>query len=189
MIATKRPFIPIMLILAVLSVATYLLTVSDDEDPTRTMMSERLRSAPDISLEGVRQTFIEKGRKQWQFKADSARLSRSGQQTRVNDIEAVFFTADGRSFQVTADGGVVSLDSKDAEISGNVIIRYQDYKIYTQSLRYRAEDHIITADNQVRLISDSLHLTGDRLRYDLVAMRGELTGNVNGLISENLARQ
>lgn len=185
----KRSLIPILLVLATLGVTAYMTTGDNGEKERRAATAKIIQSAPDISLKGIRQTFIEKGTKKWALRAASAFLSRSNRQTRVNDIEATFFTAEGKPIRVTADSGLLSLDTNDAEISGNVIVHNQDYKIYTQSLRYQAERHIITTEEQVIIESDSLHLTGDSLRYDLVSMKAELAGNVDGIISEHLTRQ
>jgi LPS export ABC transporter protein LptC len=185
----KRPLIPWLLILTALGLTAYLALSGTGRTERRNSAARLVRSAPDISLEGIRQTFIENGKKKWALKAASARLSRSSRQTEVNDIDATFFTADGKPIRVTADKGLISLDTSDAEISGNVIIHIQDYRISTQSLRYQAERHIINTDEQVRLENASLHLVGDGLRYDLLAKEAELTGNVNGIIDGNLTRQ
>ncbi len=183
----KRFVIPMLLILSALSVSAYILKDNSGKRQ-RNPASELIRSAPDISLEGISQTFVEKGKKKWTLKAASARLSRAAKQTLLDDIDVGFFTANGKSFRVTADKGLLSLDTNDAEVFGNVIIHNPDYEIHTQSLRYKAESHIITTDEPVRIESDSLHLTGDGLRYDLVSMKAELTGNVKGIISGNLGR-
>ena len=185
----KRSLVPILLIAAVLSLAAYLTGKYDGEAEGPGSAGQSLQSAPDISLEGIRQTYVEKGVKKWEMKAASARLLRSDNQAQVNDIVITFYTADNRSFRVTADQGLVSLETRDARISGNVIIYHPDFKIYTESLRYHAERHIIVSESPVRIESPSLHLAGDRLCYDLSSMRAELAGNVNGRINENLTRQ
>lgn len=186
----KRSLVPRLLILAVLSLAAYYITMPDGNRKERQSSATSLiRSAPDISLEGIRHTFIENGQKKWSLKAASARLSRSNRQTQVNDIDLTFFTAGDKTFRVTADKGLLSLDTSDAEILGNVVIHIPDGKIYTQSLRYQADDHIITTDEQVRVEGDTIHLTGNRLRYDFRSMTAELAGNVNGIINGHLTRQ
>lgn len=182
----KRFLIPILLILTVCSLLALLTGNDNHKRPEST--SEAIRSAPDISLQGIRETYIEKGTKRWILKAASAFLSRSSNQTRVKDIDMTFYAADGRFFRVTADRGQLSLDTRDAEVSGNVIIYHPSYKIYTESLRYRAGNHIITSNEQVRIESDWLQLEGDRLRYDLNTMKAELTGKVNGIINEKITR-
>jgi LPS export ABC transporter protein LptC len=185
----KRSFFPKLLILALLGLVAYMTMYDDGRKERQSSAAKRLRSAPDISLEGIRHTFVENGEKKWSLKADSARLSRSSRQTQVTDIDLTFFAAGGKSFRVTADNGLLSLDSSDAEITGNVVVHIPDGKIYTQSLRYQAQDHIITTDKQVKVEGDSLHLTGDRLRYDLRSMTAELAGDVNGIINGHLTRQ
>jgi LPS export ABC transporter protein LptC len=184
----KRSLFLMFLILPVLCLIAYLTLYDGGREKRRDSAAKLIRTAPDISLEGIRQTFIENGDKKWSLKAASARLSRSSRQTQVTDIDLTLFTAGGDAFRVTADKGLLSLDSSDAEIAGNVIIHIPEGKIYTQSLRYRAQDHIITADEQVKVEGDSLHLTGNRLRYDLRSMTAELLGDVNGIINGNLTR-
>lgn len=189
MVYRKRSLVPIFLILAVLSLAVYLAGKYRGETKAPDSSVQTVQSAPDISLEGIRQTYVEKGAKKWALKAASARLSRSSNRTHIDDIDMTFYLPDGRSFRVTADQGVILLENRDAEISGDVIVYHPDFKIYTESLRYRAEHHIITADEPVRIESPSLHLSGNRLRYDLSTMKADLTGNVNGLINEILTRK
>jgi LPS export ABC transporter protein LptC len=185
----RRSVAPKLLILALLGLAAYMTLYDGGRKEQRSSSAKLLRSAPDISLEGIHHTFVESGEKKWSLKADSARLSRSSRQTQVTDIDLTFFTSGGKSFRVTADKGLLSLDSSDAEISGNVVVHIPDGKIYTQSLRYQAQDHIIATDEQVKVESASLHLTGDRLRYDMRSLTAELAGDVNGVINGNLTRQ
>lgn len=189
MVYRKRSFIPIFLILAVLSLAAYLAAKNKSADKAPVPDARSIESAPDISLEGIRHTFVEKGVKKWVLIAASARLSRSSNRTHVNQIDMTFYTPDHRSFRVTADQGLISLESRNAEISGDVVIYRSDFKIYTESLRYLAEDNIIITDKPVRIDGPSLRLAGSRFSYDLSTMKAELSGNVNGIINENLARQ
>ncbi len=182
----KRLLIPVLLTLSALSFFAFL--GGNDHHQQADPEVEAVRTAPDISLEDIKETYIEKGEKKWVLKATSACLSRSSDQTRVSDIDISFFTADGRSFRVTADRGLLSMNTRNAEVSGNVIIHHPVYKMYTESLRYRAENHIIISNEPVRIESDWLRLEGDRLRFDLNTMKAELTGKVDGLINEKLTR-
>lgn len=184
----KHSLIAILLALTALGLAAFMLIKDHDKSRPAGSPTDVPGSAPDISLSGIQQTFVENGLIKWRLKAASARLSRAGNRIQINDIDMTLYTADGRNCHVTADRGLVSLDTRNANIYGNVVIHHPDYKIQTETLRYRAERHIIETDEPVRMESRMVLLTGDRLRYDLDAMRAELNGNVDGIINENLTR-
>ena len=179
-ISWKRSALLWLPVLVLLSAAPYL--VFNDDEHGRPA-ADSLSAAPDISLEGIRQTFIENGVKKWTLRAASACLSRDNHRTRVDDIEALFYTTDGRPVRVVADKGLLTLDAKDAEIFGHVVVHHPGCKISTEALRYQAGDHIIISKGRVRVEGDAFELNGDGLRYDLTTMTAVLTGNVTGIIN------
>ena len=72
------------------------------------------------------------------------------------------------------------------EITGNVVVKNESYRIKTENLTYDHKKRIVFTKVPVRIISDSFNFLADFMFFDLNTNKALLEGNVKGTFSENI---
>ncbi|MBW2107977.1 MAG: LPS export ABC transporter periplasmic protein LptC [Deltaproteobacteria bacterium] len=137
----------------------------------------------DVTLHHIRHVATRDGRKQWSLNADSVRYKKAGNLFELENVRVTFYLKDGQSVQVTGDHGVFCEDTKQIEISGNVLVLQADRKMRTDRLRYDDERQAISTDTPVTLEGDGIRLTGRNLAFSFATEQAVVWGNVDAVIS------
>ena len=88
---------------------------------------------------------------------------------------------------MTADRGILKIDSNDIEASGNVVVKRNDYRLRTESLQYDHRRSMIYAPKPVRISTGAMELTADSMSFNLNSRRAEFKGHIQGTIRGQLA--
>lgn len=106
--------------------------------------------------------------KEWELDAKSAQYFKDENKIALQSIVVTFFSNEGKAYKLTAEYGELYTDSKDFEVSGDVVaVTDEGYRIQTDSFRYSAEERKIFTDDDVTLSSEKLVMTGKGMVVDL----------------------
>jgi len=160
----------LLALLIVMSVAALVITlvVNMSGDKPEELL-DLLPKQVDLSLEKVHYTQTEGGRRRWTLDADSAAYQREAGLISLQNVEMVFFEA-GRFAEVkmTAAEGLFHQQEERVEVWGDVeIATDQDQHFFTEHLRYEQGSELVISDQEVRMVSPQLELSGEGFRLEL----------------------
>ncbi len=139
-----------------------------------------------VSVEDVRQTATRDGIVEWTLKAKSAQLAEDKNQTVLKDFAVTFYTREGTPIFVTADQGVLQIDSRDIEASGHVVVKRDDYQLETDCLYYEHNRRTIHARRPVKITAKAFSLTADTVSFELDVKKTQFKGNVQGILHDSI---
>ena len=106
--------------------------------------------------------------KEWELDAKSAQYFKGENKIVLQSIELTFFSDEGKVYKLTADDGELYTDSKDVNVSGNVVVLTEEgYHVRANSFKYSAEERKIFTNDRVSLRSKELVMTGKGMVVDL----------------------
>jgi LPS export ABC transporter protein LptC len=132
---------------------------------------------PKISTDGA-DTRMEKihlvedkhGQKTWELEAKSIQQYQGQNIMLIEEVKLTFFTKEGRSFVISGNQGKVHQDSKDMELSGDVVLTSSDgYRLKTRSVSYHHLEKKVTTSDPVEIEGDLLRLQGIGMFVDMEA--------------------
>jgi LPS export ABC transporter protein LptC len=145
-----------------------------------------LNTKANISISKVYQTATRDGIKEWSLEAKSASYIDATKQANLQDVIVTFFLKDEGKVYLTADQGILKTDSNDIEVTGNVVVQNETYRLKTKKLNYEHTKRIIFSKVPVEIVGDSLNLAADSMSFDLNANRILFEGRIEGSFSESI---
>jgi LPS export ABC transporter protein LptC len=134
----------------------------------RKKILEETDKAPKISTGGADQRlekihFVEEkqGKKIWELEAKTIYQYQEQNLLLLEDVKVVYYAKDGQSFTLTGDRGKVYQESKDMELTGNVVFTSTDgYRLKTHSMSYKHSSKQARTPDPVEFEGRQIHLTG-----------------------------
>jgi len=145
-----------------------------------------IKSKANISIDKVHQTATKNGIKEWSMDAGSARYIDVKKQAIFQDLSVTFFLKDKRKVYLTAYQGVLKTDSNNLEVSGNVIVKNENYRLITESLHYDRSKRILFSKVPVKITGASSNLVADSMSFDLNTNKTLFKGNISANFDENI---
>ena len=103
---------------------------------------------------------------------------------RLRDVEILLVGTLERPVEVTAEEGLVYLDSEDFELRGNVEgTTDRGERFETERVRYTKGSQELVGDGPVKVARDGLDFTGNGMRIDLETREIRFTGRVRATIA------
>ncbi len=140
-----------------------------------------------VSIGTVEHTSTREGVTEWQIEAKTAEYFPGRQEVVFNDLKAVFFLENQRQVILTADQGVLKKDTNDIEVTGNVLVKDDMFRLKTHRLYYIHQNRIMTCPEAVEVVSDSWDLEADSMSLDLSTRKTRFEGKVKGILGENFS--
>ncbi len=140
-----------------------------------------------LSINRVHQTSIRNGIKEWSLDASSAQYMNSEKKAIFKDLSVTFFLKDKSEVYLTADHGILKIDSNDIETSGNVVVTNGNYKLQTENLYYEQKNRKIYTKVPVQITGNSFYFIADSMTFDLKTKQTLLEGKVEGTFRKNVA--
>jgi len=123
-----------------------------------------------MNLEKVHFVEDKGGKKTWELEAQSVQQYEEQNLLILKDVKVTVYTKEGRSFVISGKEGRVHQDSKDAELSGNVILTSSDgYRLMTQSVAYDHHMKRVTTPDLVEIQGDQIRVQGKGMVVDMEA--------------------
>ena len=149
-------------------------------------LKSAVQSAAKMSIGKVHHTATRDGVREWSLDASAARLDDEKRELILDDLSVVFYMKDGKEVNLTAENGLLHTDSNDIEVTGNVVVRNNNYILKSEKLNYKHNRRILFSNVPVEITSDSERLVADSILFDLNTKKAVLEGNVKGIFSENI---
>ncbi len=140
-----------------------------------------------LSIGKIHQTSTKNGVKEFTLDAASASYTASKKMVVLNDLSLTFFLKNKQEVYLTANKGILKTDSKDIEITGNVIVSNESSKLFTKKIQYKHSQHLLLSKVPVKIVGNSYQLTADRMSLDLNTNKAVFEGRVKGAFSENFS--
>lgn len=136
----------------------------------------------DLSLEEISYTETRDGIPRWTLVADSAAHSVGEGRTRIANVRMTFHDVDEQGdVTLTAREGTLRTETREVEVEGDVIVRSpQGYTFFTDRLEYRESDRRIRTEDPVRIVSETMELTGRGMLLDVEDRTFVLLRDVQG---------
>lgn len=143
--------------------------------------------APDatLSIGKIQQTATREGRKEWSLEANAGQYIKDMNQMVLKDLSVTFFLEDGSEVTLVADQGKLKTDTNDIEVSGNVMVNNNEYRLLTEKLNYAHKQRILYSKVPVTISGASTQIVGDAISFDLNSKKLTLEGSVEATISKN----
>jgi LPS export ABC transporter protein LptC len=142
------------------------------------------RSKANISIGKAHQTAIKNGKKEWNLEAASVNYMAEKNQAIFQDLFITFYLKDKSRVYLTANKGILNIDSNDMEISGNVVIKNTRYHLKTENLFYRHNRRIIFSKAPVTVTGAAFELAADSMSLNLNTNKTMFEGKVQGTLRE-----
>ena len=139
-----------------------------------------------ISIGQVHQTATRDGVKEWSLEARSAHYIEEERQAVFDDLSVFFFLKNNKQVHLKADRGILTTDSNDIEVTGNVEMQSDTYRLSADNLHYAHDQRIIFTKVPVKIVGNSFDLVADSISLNLGTNRTLLEGNVKGIFSGNI---
>ena len=143
-----------------------------------------IRSKANISIGKAHQTAIRNGIKEWNLDAASVNYMVEKNQAIFRDLSVTFYLKDKSQVYLTANKGILNIDSNDMEIFGNVVVKSTTYRLKTENLFYRHNRRIIFSKVPVTVIGDAFELAADSMSLNLNTNKTMFEGKVKGTLRE-----
>ncbi len=153
------------------------------ENPEKLISS--LPVEANLSIGKIHQTSTKNGVKEFTLDAASAYYTASKKKVVLNDLSVTFFLRNKQEVFLTANKGILKTDSKDIEITGNVIVINESSRLFTEKIQYKHGLRLLLSKVPVKIIGNSYQLTADRMSLDLNTNNTVFEGRVEGAFSEN----
>ena len=153
------------------------------ENPEKLISSFPVDS--NLSIGKIHQTSTKNGVKEFSLDAASAYYTASKKTVVLNDVSVTFFLKNKQEVYLTANKGILKTDSKDIEITGNVIVKNESSRLFTEKIQYKHDRRLLLSKVPVKIIGNSYQLTADRMSLDLNTNKTVFEGRVEGAFSEN----
>jgi len=145
-----------------------------------------LNTKASISISKVYQTATRDGIKEWSLEAKSAYYIDATKQANLRDVIVTFFLKNEGKVYLMADQGILKTDSNDIEVTGDVVVQNETYRLRTKKLNYEHTKRIIFSKVPVEIVGDSLNLTADSMSFDLNTNSILFEGRIKGRFSETI---
>ena len=123
----------------------------------------------DMHLDKIHYTSTnDQGVKEWELTASTANYFKDNNVAEFEDVDIIFYSDKGRIFTIRGDTGILNTETRDFELSGNVIGTSSDgYQVQTEFLSYDADKQQARTDKKVLLESAQFNLEGWGMVMDL----------------------
>lgn len=143
-----------------------------------------IRNKANISIGKAHQTAIKNGIKEWNLEASSVNYMGDNNQAIFQDLFITFYLKDKSEVYLTANKGILNIDSNDMEIFGNVVVKSATYRLKTENLFYRHNRRIIFSKVPVTVIGNAFELAADSMSLNLNTNKTMFEGKVQGTLRE-----
>jgi LPS export ABC transporter protein LptC len=130
----------------------------------------------------VHHTATRNGRIQWELEADSAQMKDKAKEVLLQSPDVVFFSDDGRKFNLTATRGRLNTKTNNLVVGGAVHLFNRHYDMHTEKLIYLHGKRLLESRGAVKIFSDSVQLQANAMTYEIDTEQAHFTGQVEGTI-------
>jgi LPS export ABC transporter protein LptC len=185
----KRPrklkWILILVILSTVATIILIFIGYNYFSQTPEILLSTFREDADMSIGKIRQIATREGKKEWELEAESAHYMQEQQHLLLEDLQVTFFLKDDERVLLTAEKGILETDTKNLQISGQVVVKSQGYRLITDKIVYEYEPRIIYSKSPVSILGESAKLQAQSVSFDLNTKKVRFKGDVDGTFTQH----
>jgi len=141
----------------------------------------------DVRVEKIHFVEDKEGRKTWELEAKVAQQYQGEDLLVVEQVKVTFYAKDGRTFTISGNQARVRQNSKDMELSGDVLLTSSDgYQLKTQKLTYNHAEKKVTTSDPVEIDGELFRLVGRGMLVDFGERRFRVLHQVRTLLKGGL---
>lgn len=156
------------------------------EKKHRTPEVDRPDEQASLIVGNIRQLSRKDGKDEWFLEADSVRYIMDQQKAVFDNLSLVFFMENDQQANLTAYQGVLKTDTKNIQVSHQVIVKHEGYTFQTEFLEYLYDRKEFISNTPVTFSSELLQLSADSVVMDLNSNKLRFMGNINGALDGGL---
>ena len=145
-----------------------------------------IKNNANISIGKAHQTATRNGIKEWNLDAASVNYMVKKNQAIFQDLSITFYLKNKTEVYLTANRGILNIDSNDMEIFGNVVVKNSTYRLKTENLFYKHNQRIILSKVPVQVSGAALNLVADSMSLNLNTNKLMFEGKVQGTLRESI---
>jgi LPS export ABC transporter protein LptC len=145
-----------------------------------------IESQADMTIQKVDQTAVRNGIKEWHLKAEAAELMEAEKKLILEKPSVEFFLEDGNTAILTAERGVLWMDTRNMDVNGNVLVQRGHYKLETSRLIYEHDTRKLSSQAPVHIVGQGFSMDSQSMIIDLTSKRGLFAGGVEGWFRDKL---
>jgi LPS export ABC transporter protein LptC len=143
-----------------------------------------IKNNANISIGNAHQTATRNGIKEWNLDAASVNYMVKKNQAIFQDLSITFYLKNKTEVYLTANKGILKIDSNDMEVFGNVVVKNSTYRLKTENLFYRHNQRIILSKVPVQVFGNAFNLVADSMSLNLNTNKLMFEGKVQGTLHE-----
>ena len=143
---------------------------------------QSLPSGTSLTIDNLRHTAVREGKTEWTLEADRAKMTSDRNSATLDKVSVVFFAEDGGKVRLKADSGTLRTRSNDLEVSGNVVVWQDEYRLTCDRIEYHHRNRLLVADGPVKVAGKTLSVDAEAATFDMETRRLLFEGNVYGTI-------
>jgi len=147
-------------------------------------MKSSIQDGTTMAMQTIFQTAVKDGVTEWSLNAVSANYLESENRAVFKEPSVTFFLEDNSKAFLSAQSGIIKTDSRDIDVSGNVILKNQGYLLKTNKLKYMHDQKKFLTETHVEIFRNDFDLSADSASFDLHSKKIIFKGNVKGSFSE-----
>lgn len=133
----------------------------------------------DMQLKKIRFVEDKQGQKTWELEAESVNQYQEQNILVLEDLKLTFYAKDGRIIYLTGKQGKVYQDSKNVDLTGDVVLTSSDgYQLRTHSASYRHSEKVVSTSDPVEIDGEQIQLTGKGMLVDVEAKTFKILSQV-----------
>jgi LPS export ABC transporter protein LptC len=133
----------------------------------------------DMQLKKIRFVEDKQGQKTWELEAESVHQYQGQNMMVLENVKVTFYAKEGRIIYLTGKQGKVYQDSKNVDLSGDVVLTSSDgYQLKTHSASYRHSEKIVSTGDPVEIDGEQIRLTGKGMLVDVEAKTFKILSQV-----------
>ncbi len=120
-----------------------------------------------LAIQNFRHSATQDGQYKWSIEARTANLYSKENIAELTNLSATFFLNADQAISLKADKGILHTNTNNMELTGNIVVRFFDDVLTTQSLNYRHKSHIINSHTPVTITGRTFSLSANSMSYNL----------------------
>lgn len=173
-----------LLTVIIVCAAAFVFVADRDKPEQPEKISSLLQEGTTLSAGSVHQTASRNGIKEWTLDAASARYMTEKNEAIFQDLSVTFFLKGEKKIYLTANQGTLKTDTNNIEVTGNVVIDNESYRLKTESLYYEHHRRMFFSKDSVEIAGPAFHMTADSASFDLNTDQTVFEGNVKGILND-----
>lgn len=145
---------------------------------------ELLPKEIDLALQDLHYTQNEDGQRRWTLDADKAEYLKESSTARLEAVNLTYYrTQSFGDVHVKAERGALDQDSRELDVWGDVVLTTErQEQFFTDRLHYSDQQRRLSTEDNVRIVTPRLELTGTGMQVDIDSGYLIVKNNVRALI-------